>query len=184
MAVLLPGRGLVDPAVHLLEVHLLAHREVRWETPGGDWEETVVRVGRGAEGFDVTPNGEELWAANAQDGTVSIVDLTAKKVIDTLPANVPGANRLKFTPDGKLVLITSLSGAGLAILDAATHKEVKRIPIARGGAGIQMQPDGARAFIACTGENYVEVVDLKTLEVTAKIDAGPGPDGLAWAIER
>lgn len=150
--------------------------------PGGDWEETVVRVGRGAEGFDIRPNGKELWAANAQDGTVSIVDLAAKKVTETLPANVPGANRLKFTPDGKLVLITSLSGAGLAILDAATHKEVKRITIARGAAGIQMQPDGARAFIACTGENYVEVVDLKTLEVTAKIDAGPGPDGLAWAI--
>src|SRR5271165_3476668 len=71
--------------------------------PGGDWEETVVPAGRGAEGFDVAPNGKELWAANAQDGTVSIVGLTAKKVTDTLPANVPGANRLKFTPDGKLV---------------------------------------------------------------------------------
>ena len=48
--------------------------------PGGDWEETVVPVGRGAEGFDVAPNGKELWAANAQDGTVSIIDLAAKKV--------------------------------------------------------------------------------------------------------
>jgi hypothetical protein len=28
----------------------------------------------------------------------------AKKVTATLAANVPGANRLKFTPDGKLVL--------------------------------------------------------------------------------
>ena len=95
-----------------------------------------------------------------------------------------GANRLKFTPNGKLVFITSLSGAGLAILDSTTHKELKRIPIPRGAAGIEMQPDGSRAFIACTGENYVAVIDLKTLEVTAKIDAGPGPDGLAWSIQR
>ena len=152
--------------------------------PGGNWEETVVPVGKGAEGFDVTPDGKELWTANAQDGTVSIIDLTAKKVTETLPANVRGANRLKFTPDGKLVFITSLSGAGLAILDSTTHKELKRIPIPRGAAGIEMQPDGSRAFIACTGENYVAVVDLKTLEVTAKIDAGPGPDGLAWSIQR
>lgn len=151
-------------------------------SPGGDWEQTVVPVGRGAEGFDVSPDGKELWAANAQDGTVSIIDLAAKRVTDTLQANVRGANRLKFTLDGKLVLITSLSGAGLAILDSATHKELKRIPIARGAAGIQMQPNGSRAFIACTGEGYVAVLDLKTLEIAARIDAGPGPDGLAWSV--
>jgi len=150
--------------------------------PGGDWEQTVVPVGRGAEGFDVSADGKELWTANAQDGTVSIIDLAAKRVTDTLQANVRGANRLKFTLDGKLVLITSLSGAGLAILDSATHKELKRIPIARGAAGIQMQPDGSRAFIACTGEGYVAVLDLKTLEIAARIDAGPGPDGLAWSV--
>ena len=152
--------------------------------PGGDWEQTVVPVGRGAEGFDVSPNGKELWAANAQDGTVSIIDLAAKRVTDTLQADVRGANRLKFTPDGKLVLITSLSGAGLAILDSATHKELKRIPIARGAAGIQLQPNGSRAFIACTGEGYVAVLDLKTLEIAARLDAGPGPDGLAWSVRR
>jgi YVTN family beta-propeller protein len=152
--------------------------------PGGDWDETVLPVGRGAEGFDVTPDGKELWAANAQDGTISVIDLQAKKVIDTLQANVPGANRLKFTPDGKLVFISSLGSAGITILDAATHKEVKRMPLAHGAAGIQMQPDGLRAYIACTGENYVAVVGLKTLEITGKIDAGPEPDGLAWSVRR
>ena len=152
--------------------------------PGGDWEETVVPVGRGAEGFDVTPDGKELWTANAQDGTVSIIDLPTKKVTDTLQANVRGANRLKFTPDGKLVLISSLSGTSLAVLDAATHKEVKRIDLGHGAAGIEMQPDGARAFVASTGGNYVAVIDLKTLEITGRIDAGPGPDGLAWSVQR
>jgi YVTN family beta-propeller protein len=44
-----------------------------------------------------------------------------------------------------------------------------------------MQPDGARAYVACTPDDYVVVVDLKTLEVTNHIDAGKQPDGLAWA---
>ncbi len=152
--------------------------------PGGDWEETVVPVGRGSEGFDVAPGAKELWAANAQDGTVSIIDLSSKKVTDALPANVPGANRLKFTPDGKLVLISSLSGSGLAILDAVTHAEVKRIDLGGGAAGIQMQPDGSHAYVACTGDNYVAVIDLKTLEITGRINAGPEPDGLAWSVRR
>lgn len=148
---------------------------------GANWEQTVVPVGRGAEGFDVSPNGKELWTANAQDGTVTIIDLATKKATATLQANVGGANRLKFTPDGKHVFISSLSGSGVAILDAASHKELKRFPNA-GAAGIQMQPDGKRAYIASTRGGAVDVVDLKTLEITGKIDAGPQPDGMAWSI--
>ncbi len=152
--------------------------------PGSDWNETVVPVGKGCEGFDVNPGGSELWVANAQDGTVSIIDIKAKKVTDVLQANVPGANRLKFTPDGKLVLISSLGGAGIAVLDTSTHKEIKRFEMQRGAAGIQMHPDGSRAYVACTGENYVAVIDLKTLALTGHIDAGPQPDGLAWSVQR
>jgi YVTN family beta-propeller protein len=152
--------------------------------PGGDWGETVVAVGRGAEGFDVSPDGKEIWAANAQDGTVSIVDLTAKKVSQTLDANVSGANRLKFTPDGKLVFVSTLGGSDLTILDAAARKVVKRVNIGHGAAGIVMQPDGSRAYVACTPDNYVVVVDLKSLEVTDHIDSGKQPDGLAWVAVR
>jgi YVTN family beta-propeller protein len=152
--------------------------------PGGDWDETVVPVGRGSEGFDVSPDGKEIWVANAQDGTVSIIDIASKKVIATLAANVMGANRLKFTPSGKLVFISSLGGSGVAILDSATRKEIKRLSLGHGAAGIQMQPDGSRAYVACTSDDYVAVIDLKTLEVSGRINAGRQPDGLAWAVQR
>jgi YVTN family beta-propeller protein len=152
--------------------------------PGGDWNETVVAVGRGAEGFDVSPDGKELWAANAQDGTISIVDMAGRKVTDTLSVNVNGANRLKFTPDGKLVLVSTLGGSDLTILDAATRKVVKRVNIGRGAAGIQMNPDGSRAYVACTPDNNVVVIDLKELGIADHFDAGKQPDGMAWAVAR
>jgi len=153
-------------------------------SPQGDWDETVVPVGRGAEGFDVSPDGKEVWAANAQDGTISVVDLAGKKVTATLAANVTGANRLKFTPDGKLVFVSTLSGSDLSIFDAQTRRDVKRVKLGRGAAGIQMQPDGLRAYVACTPDDVVAVIDLKSLEVTGHIDAGKQPDGLAWAVRR
>jgi len=152
--------------------------------PQGDWDETVVAVGRGAEGFDVAPGGKELWAANAQDGTISIVDIASKKVTQTLAADVMGANRLKFTPDGKLVLVSTLNGPDVSVFDAATRAVVKRVKTGRGAAGILMQPDGARAFIGCTPDDYVAIIDLKSLTVTGHIDAGRQPDGLAWAVRR
>jgi YVTN family beta-propeller protein len=149
--------------------------------PGGDWKLTVIPVGRGSEGFDVSPDGKEVWVANAQDGTVSVIDVAAKKVTATLAANVTGANRLKFTPDGKLVLISP--GSALVVLDAATHKEVKRLTDVHGSGGIQMQPDGARAYVACGRDGYIAAIDLKTLEVVGKVDVA-GPDGLAWAARQ
>ena len=150
--------------------------------PGGDWDETVIPVGHGSEGFDLSPDGKEIWVANAQDGTVSIIDRASKQVTQTLAANVHGANRLKFTPDGKMVLISSLGGPDLVIYDPSTRKEIKGVPIGHGGAGILMQPDGSRAYVACSPDNYIAVIDLKSLEVVGHIDAGPEPDGLAWAI--
>jgi streptogramin lyase len=44
-----------------------------------DWDQTVLPVGRGAEGFEVTPDGKQIWAANAQDGTISVLDAAKKK---------------------------------------------------------------------------------------------------------
>jgi YVTN family beta-propeller protein len=152
--------------------------------PGGEWTETVVPVGRGAEGFDLSPDGKEVWVANAQDGTISIVGLAEKKLTQTVEATVKGANRLKFTPDGKRVFVSSLSSPDLAIFDAAARKEEKRVKIGSGAAGLLMQPDGSRAYVACTPDSYVAIIDLKSLEVTGHIEAGKQPDGLAWAVRK
>lgn len=149
---------------------------------GMDWNQTLIAVGKGDEGFDVSPDGRELWTANSQDGSISVIDLASKKVTATVDAKILASNRLKFTPDGKLVFITSLRGGDLVIYDAASRKEFKRVQIGHGAAGILMDPVGARAFVACTPDNYLAVVDLKTLEVTGHVDVGREPDGLAWAV--
>ena len=148
------------------------------------WNETIIPVGKGDEGFDVSPDGRELWTADSQDGSLSIVDLTSRTVAATLDAKIFTSNRLKFTPDGKLVFITSLRGDDLVIYDAASRKKYRQVPVGHGAAGILMDPIGQRAFVACTPDNYVAVVDLKSLEVTGHVDVGGQPDGLAWAIRQ
>ena len=150
--------------------------------PRTDWNETVIRVGDGSEGFDVSPDGKEIWVANAHDGTISIIDFHEKKVTQTVAANVPGANRLKFTPDGRRVLVSS--GPEVVVLDASTREVAKRVTVGHGSAGILVQPDGVRAFVACGPDNYVAVIDLQSLEVTGHIQAGGEPDGMAWAVRR
>jgi YVTN family beta-propeller protein len=150
--------------------------------PGGDWDETLIPVGRGSEGFDVSPDGKEIWVANAEAGSVAIIDVASKQVKQTLEVAVRGANRLKFTPDGTRVLISTLAGPDLTILAAASRTVERRLPVGHGAAGILMQPDGARAFVACSPDGYVAIIDLKTLAMTGRIPIGHDPDGLAWAM--
>ena len=145
------------------------------------WSATNVTVGKGPEGGDISPDGREYWAANSNDGSVSIMDIAAKRVVQTLDVKTGHSNRLKFTRDGKLVLISDPGNNGLLVLDAASRKEVKRLNVGRQPEGILIAPDGARAYIAVAGEKSVVVLDLKTLEVTARISTGNGPDGMAWA---
>src|SRR5829696_2823039 len=144
------------------------------------WNETVIPVGKGPEGFDVSPDGRELWAAHSRDGGVSIVDLAQKKVTATIDLKTRRSNRLKFTPDGKLALVTDLDAGELLVVDVATRAVTKKIPLGRMVEGILMQPDGARAYVAVNGDNYVAVIDLKTLAVSGRIETGRGPDGMAW----
>ena len=148
-----------------------------------DWTQTVVPVGRGAEGFDVSPDGRQLWTVASDDGLISIIDLTTKKRVATIEARALGANRLKFTPDGRLVFIACLRTGDLIVYDVRSRSEVKRLKVGRGAAGIQMSPDGSRAFVASSADNYVAVVDLKTVAITGRVDVGGEPDGLAWAVQ-
>jgi YVTN family beta-propeller protein len=146
-----------------------------------DWALTTIPTSGGCEGFDVSPDGKELWTAAASDGAIFIIDLATKKIKSTIDAKILGANRLKFTPDGKMVFISSLRSGKLFVFNATTRKEIKKIDIGHGAAGIEMDPDGSRAFVACSPDNYIAVINLKTLEVTGHIDVGAGPDGLAWS---
>lgn len=149
----------------------------------GKWDVTVIPVGKGDEGLDLSPDGRQLWVANADDGTVSVIDTAGNKVMETLDVQAKHSNRLKFTDDGKLVLISDMGGNQLIIVDVPSRKVIKRIPIGRQPEGILI-PGSSHAYIALGGERAVAVLDLKSLEVTARIPTGSGPDGMAWAVRK
>jgi YVTN family beta-propeller protein len=105
-------------------------------------------------------------------------------VIETLSVGTKRTNRLKFAPDGKLVLLSDRDGDELAVLDGATHKQRARLKMGRYPEGIQITPDGSRAYVAEEGANEIAVIDLKTLTVAGHIAPGNGPDGMAWAVRK
>jgi YVTN family beta-propeller protein len=144
------------------------------------WRETVIPVGKGPEGFDIAPDGKQLWAANSRDGSVSVVNLSTRQFVRAFNVHTKRSNRLKFTPDGRLVLISDLDGGELLVMERETRKELKRMKLGKNPAGILVLPDSSRAYVAVTGDNNIAEINLKTLDLAARIATGPSPDGMAW----
>jgi YVTN family beta-propeller protein len=151
--------------------------------PAPDWNVTNVAVGHGSEGFDLTPDGKELWVANAQDQTISIIDVAAKKVAQTIPST-QAANRLKITLDGKYAFVSDLNGNDMLVIDVATRKEYKKITLPDSSEGLVMSPDGKTVYTTLNSRDAVAAIDLATMKMTRETKTGKGPDGLAWAARK
>jgi YVTN family beta-propeller protein len=145
------------------------------------WTQTVIPVGKGPEGIDLSPDGRTVWSAHSQDGGVSVIDVATKKVIHTIPVGTKRSNRIKLTADGKFALISDLDAGELVVLDTGTRTVTKRVPVGKSPEGVLIPPGAASvAYIAVNGDNHIAVVDLKTWQVVKTIATGVGPDGMAW----
>ena len=153
----------------------------KW-TAAVDWSVTVIPVGAGPHGFDLSPDEKEVWAVSEIDHTISIIDVTAKKIIQTVKVSTEAPTRLTFTPDGQRVFITD--DLGLLVLDARTRQEVRRVKldVRRPHEDILFSPDGAHVYIP--NMVNIEVLDMKTLAVTGHLTSGAFPEGLAWSTVR
>ena len=146
---------------------------------------TVIPVpGELPEGIDLSPDGRELWTATRNDGGVSIIDVASRRVVQTLDLGLRDANRLKFTPDGRVLIIDG-EAASLVVIDAASRSEITRVTLGQGDTGdgaVLVTPDGTRAYLGLRAADRVAVLDLNTLEVTQEMlmGDGAGPGCMYW----
>ncbi len=147
---------------------------------GGTWTQTVIPVGKGPEGIDLSPNGREVWSAHSRDGGVSIIDVASLKVVQTMAIGTARSNRIKLTPDAKFALVSDIDTGEVVVLDAPARKVIAHIPVGKSPEGILVPPAGGLAYVAVTGDNFIAVVDLRSWRVVKKISTGVGPDGMAW----
>ncbi len=158
----------------------------RTGAPGayGAWRHTIIAVCEAPQGLDLSPDGKQLWAGCRRSNQVAVIDTAARTVVSTFPTGSTQLARVRFTPDGKRVLLADLGKGELTIWDAATHTELKRLKLGSYAEGILITPDGKRALIGVTTDDNVAEIDLATMEVTRRLQTGLGPDGMAWIGNR
>ncbi len=107
-------------------------------------------------------------------GYLTFLSTATRKPLQTIEISCHGARDAMFTLDDSKVFTTcQQEPKGVSVVDVASRKEIKMIPIKGGRAG-GMTPDG-KYFMAAAGGS-ITFIDTKTAEVvkTLKVPGGGG----------
>jgi len=119
-------------------------------------------------------DGHRGYTANVGPGTVSVLDMDARKTLKVIP--IAGTTqRIAISNDDRWVFTSDQMKPEVAVIDTRTESVKKWIPLAGLGYGSAPTPDGKWLLIAIPGKDTVAVIDLKTMTVARTVDVASGP---------
>lgn len=121
----------------------------------------------------ISPDGLWGYTANVGPGTVSVLDLKARKLKTVIPVSKT-VQRISVSRDGRWVFTSDQVKPDLVVIDASTDKIAKRIPIKSAGYGTATTPNGRWLLVPMMDSDAVAVIDLKTMTVARNVELGQG----------
>jgi len=122
----------------------------------------------------LTRDGSRGYTANVGPGTVSVLDMKARKTLAIIPVS-KSTQRIAISPDDSMVFTADQTKPQLAVIDTATNKVKTWVPLPGVGYGTAATPDGRWLLVALRTSKQVAVVDLKSMKVAKTIDVPDGP---------
>jgi YVTN family beta-propeller protein len=133
-----------------------------------------IEVGRHPAHVVVDEAGRRAFVTNAEDATVSVVDLARGEVLKAI-ATGAYPHGLRLSPDGRELYVANVKDGTVSVIDTAALAEVVRIPVGAAPVQVGFTPDGGRVFVSLRDEDSVAVIDTGTRRVVRKIAVGRGP---------
>ena len=124
--------------------------------------------------FVISHDGRRAYTANVGPGTVSVLDLEARKPITVIPIS-GNTQRISISPDDSMVFTADQTQPRLAVIDTSSNKVKTWVPLATPGYGTASTKDGRYLLVAVPKASHVAVVDLHTLKVIRTIDVPKAP---------
>jgi len=122
----------------------------------------------------ISHDGRRGYTANVGPGTVSVLDMSARKTITVIPI-ATNTQRISISNDDGMVFTSDQTKPQLAVIDTSTNKVKTWIPLPAVGYGTAPTKDGRWLLAAMPSIGKVAVVDLSTLKVARTIDVPPAP---------
>jgi YVTN family beta-propeller protein len=125
-------------------------------------------------------DGSRGYTANVGPGTVSVLDMKARKTLAIIPIS-KDTQRISISRDDSMVFTADQTKPQLAVIDTATNKVKTWVPLPAVGYGTTPTLDGRWLLVALRTSKQVAVVDLKTMQVAKTIDVPDGPAEILMA---
>jgi DNA-binding beta-propeller fold protein YncE len=119
-------------------------------------------------------DGSRGYTANVGPGTVSVLDMKARKTLTIIPVSKE-TQRISISRDDSMVFTADQTKPQLAVIDTATDTVKTWVPLPAVGYGTTPTLDGRWLLVALRTSKQVAVVDLKTMKVARTIDVPSGP---------
>ncbi len=122
----------------------------------------------------ITPDGRRGYTANVGPGTVSVLDMQARKLLKVIPV-APTTQRISVSVDGRRAFTSDQTKPQLVVIDTATNGVCDRIEMPGIGYGTAPTPDGRWLLVALSGKRQVAVIDLAGMKVARTLDVPRAP---------
>ena len=122
----------------------------------------------------ITRDGRRGYTSNVGPGTVSVLDLEAKKVLAVI-AVVPKAQRIALSLDDRWAFTADQTKPRLAVINTATNGIRSWIPLPGIAYGTAPTPDGRWLLVTIVKGNKVAAVDLDSMQVSRTLDVPSVP---------
>lgn len=125
----------------------------------------------------VSKDGKRGYTANVGPGTVSVLDLEARKLVKVIPV-AKMTQRISLSVDDKLVFTADQFDPKLVVIDTATNEVKTHIPLPEIAYGTAPTPDGKYLVAALININEVAVIDLATMKVVGTVKVPKAPQAV------
>jgi DNA-binding beta-propeller fold protein YncE len=119
-------------------------------------------------------DGLRGYTANVGLGTVSVLDIKARKTLTIIPVS-GNVQRIAISNDDRWVFTADQTAPRMAVIDTATDKVAKWVKIDGLGYGAAPTKDGHWLLVAMPDQNKVDVIDLRTMTLARAVDVGKSP---------
>ena len=123
----------------------------------------------------ISHDGRRGYTANVGPGTVSVLDMQARRLLRIIPISGM-TQRISVSMDDRWAFTADQTQARMAVIDTATDRVAKWVPLDGLGYGSAPTRDGRWLLMTVPGSNELEVVDLKTMTVARRVPTPPDPE--------
>ena len=127
-----------------------------------------IKLGEGAELFDLSPDGKTLYLTNEDDAELVVFDLASGQRKSAIKVGEEPEG-VKVAADGKTLYVTSEVASLVHVIDLASGKVTKNIPVGKRPRRFALTPDGSQLWVTNELDASVSVIDTKALTVVGTV---------------